>query len=75
MQIDRFEEGFAVLVDEEEKIYNVPREQFGFPLHEGDVLRVTLADGMPVSAQFMAEETAMRRERAAALMRKLKKKT
>ena len=74
MQVDRFEEGFAVLVDEDETIYNVPRETFGFDLHEGDFLAVEFSGNTPVSARFLAEETAAAKERIAALMKKLKKK-
>lgn len=74
MQVDRFEEGFAVLVDDDETIYNVPREAFGFELHEGDILEVELAGNATVSARFLTEETAAAKERIAALMKKLKKK-
>ena len=74
MQVDRFEEGFAVLADDDETIYNVPREAFGFELHEGDILEVEFAGNAPVSARFLAEETAAAKERIAALMKKLKKK-
>ncbi len=75
MQVDRFEEGFAVLVDDEEKTYDVPRGLFGFELHAGDVLEVEMEEGRPVSARFLAEETESRRALARALMQKLKKKS
>lgn len=75
MQVDRFEEGFAVLVDDDEKTYDVPREFFGFELHAGDVLEVEMEGERPVHARFLAEETESRRALARALMQKLKKKS
>jgi len=75
VQVDRFEEGFAVLTDDEEKLYHVPREQFPFEIHEGDILRVEFVGGHLQYAEFLAEETAEMRERIAALMKKLKRKS
>ena len=72
MQVDRFEEGLAVLVDEEERLYPVPADFFGFVLHAGDVLAVEMQDGKPCRARFLAEETEERKARAAELMQKLK---
>lgn len=74
MQVDRFEEGLAVLVDEEERLYSVPADSFGFVLHAGDVLAVEMQDGKPCRARFLAEETEARKARAAELMLKLKRR-
>lgn len=75
VQVDRFEEGLAVLVDEEEKLYNIQRGQFPFEIHEGDILCVEIVCGHLQYAEFLAEETAAARERVAALMKKLKRKS
>ncbi len=74
MQVDRFEEGFAVLIDEEEQIYNVPKDFFGFVLHAGDILMVETEGGKPVSARFLEKETEESKARAAELMRKLRRR-
>lgn len=74
--VNRFEEGFIVLLkDESVGSYDVPREQFTIDVHEGDVLDVEFDEaGKLTSAVFLEEETRARRERAIALMTKLRKK-
>ena len=74
MQVDRLEEGLAVLVDEEERSFCVPKDFFGFALHAGDVLMVETEDGKPVRARFLAEETEARKTLAKELMQKLKRR-
>ena len=75
LQVDRFEEGLAVLFDMEKNIYNVPKNLFGFELHEGDYLDVTFESGMPVSAVFLSEETEAARQKIRALIAKMRRKT
>lgn len=74
--VNRFEEGFVVLLkDESVGSYDVPRKQFTIDVHEGDVLDVEFDEaGKLTSAVFLEEETRARRERAIALMTKLRKK-
>ena len=74
--VNRFEEGFVVLLkDESVGSYDVSREQFTIDVHEGDVLNVEFDEaGKLTSAVFLEEETHARRERAIALMTKLRKK-
>lgn len=74
MQVDRFEEGLAVLVDEREQSYSVPAGLFGFVLHAGDVLAVEMQEGKPCRARFLAEETDARKAQAKELMQKLKRR-
>ena len=74
MQVDRFEGDIAVLLDEEKNIYDISKDQFGFELHEGDLLEVVFEGGVPVSARFLAEETEALHQRIQALMEKLKRK-
>jgi hypothetical protein len=74
LQVDRFESGLAVLFDMEKNLYNVPKDVFGFTLHEGDYLEVTFENGVPASAVFLAEETEAARLRIRALMAKMRKK-
>ena len=75
MQVDRLEEGIAVLVDEEERLYHVREDFFGFDLHAGDVLRVEMAENKPCRARFLAEETEARKTLAKELMQKLKRRS
>ncbi len=74
--VNRFEEGLVVLIkDEGVGAYDVPHEYFSIEVHEGDVLDVEFeSDGRLRKAVFLEEETRARRERAAYLMAKLKKK-
>ncbi len=74
--VNRFEEGFAVLLkDEGVGAYDVPREQLKADVHEGDILDVEFDEaGKLASVVFLEEETRARRERAKALMEKLRKK-
>lgn len=74
VRIDRFEESFAVCVDEEETFYDLPRADFSIPLHEGDILDIELQNGKVVSARFLEEETKAEAEAVRALMRSLRRK-
>lgn len=75
LQVDRFEEEIAVLTDRaERKIYDVPKDAFGFELHEGDLLAVEFSGDVPVSAEFLAEETAALKKRIKELMEKRRRK-
>ena len=74
LQVDRFEEGFAVLVDDDGMPIDVPRDRFGFELHEGDILAVEFEGKIPVSAVFLEEETLAVKARVQALRRKLREK-
>ncbi|MBE6666296.1 MAG: DUF3006 domain-containing protein [Ruminococcaceae bacterium] len=74
LQTDRFEGDIAVLFDMEKNLYDVPKDLFGFELHEGDYLEVTFENGVPVSAVFLAEETEAARQKIRALMAKMRRK-
>ena len=74
MQIDRIEGKLAVLVDDDENIYNIPKDFFGEDGKEGNIFEITFEDGKPVSAVFLAEETERVRRRIKELMAKLRKK-
>ena len=74
MQIDRIEGKLAVLVDDDENIYNIPKGFFGEDAKEGNIFEITFEDGKPVSAVFLAEETERVRRRIKELMAKLRKK-
>ena len=74
LQVDRFEGDIAVLFDMEKNLYDVPKDLFGFELHEGDYLEVTFENGVPVSAVFLAEETEAARQKIRALMAKMRRK-
>lgn len=74
LQVDRFEGEIAVLFDREKNVYDVPKNVFGFALHEGDLLDVTFSDGKPIAAKFLAEETEKLKKRAAELREKLRRK-
>ena len=74
MQIDRIEGKFAVLIDDDENIRNIPKEFFGEDGKEGNIFEITFEDGKPVSAVFLAEETERVRRRIKELMAKLRKK-
>ncbi|MBQ8496295.1 MAG: DUF3006 domain-containing protein [Clostridia bacterium] len=74
LQVDRFEGEIAVLYDENKRIYDVPKDLFGFTLHEGDILEVKFEEDKPVSARFLEEETETMRNRIKALKAKLKRK-
>ena len=74
MQIDRIEGKLAVLVDDDENIYNIPKDFFGGDGKEGNIFEITFEDGKPVSAVFLAEETERVRRRIKELMAKLRKK-
>ncbi len=74
MQVDRFEENLAVLMDENEEVFVVLRDAFGFELHEGDHLEVEFSGEKPVSAKYLAEETEASKKRVHALMERLKNK-
>lgn len=74
VRIDRFEESFAVCVDEEENFYDLARADFSIPLHEGDILDIELQNGKVVSARFLEEETRAEAEAVRALMKSLRRK-
>ena len=74
LQIDRIEGKLAVLIDDDETIYNIPKSFFGENAFEGNIFEITFEDGAPVSAVFLAEETEAVREKIRALMAKLRKK-
>ena len=74
LQVDRFEGEIAVLFDMDYRLYNVPKDVFGFELHEGDYLEATFENDAPVSAVFLAEETEAARQKIKALMAKMRKK-
>ena len=74
LQVDRFEGDIAVLFDQDKKIYDVPKTQFGFELHEGDLLEVVFEGDKPIAARFLSEETEAQRRRVRELMAKLKRK-
>ncbi len=74
LQVDRFEGEIAVLFDAEKNVYDVPKDAFGFALHEGDILEVEFSDGKPCSAKFLEEETKAMQARVRELMKKLKRK-
>ena len=74
LQVDRFEGNVAVLFDMEKNIYNVPKETFGFVLHEGDYLEAVFENGIPVSAVFLAQETEEEYRKISALMAKMRRK-
>ena len=74
LQIDRIEGTLAVMTDDDEGMCNIPADFFGENAVEGNIFEVVFENGKPVSATFLAEETAAVRERIRALMAKLKKK-
>ena len=74
MQIDRFEGDFAVLVDEDMKMMDVPRAFFSFEVHEGDIFEIEFDENIPISAKFLQEETEAAKVRVRSLMERLKKK-
>ena len=74
LQVDRFEGNLAVLLDREDHIYNIPKDLFGFELHEGDYLETEMENNMPVSAVFLAEETLAARQKIHILMKKMRRK-
>ncbi len=74
MQLDRFEEHFAVLADDNMNILNIPKDFFPFEVHEGDILEIEFEEETPISARFLAEETETAKARTKALMERLKKK-
>lgn len=74
MQIDRMEGKLAVLVDDDENIYNIPKDFFGEDLSEGNIYEIEFEDGKPVRYIFLEEETEAVRRRIKELMAKLRKK-
>ncbi len=74
LQIDRFEEALVVCVDEEERVYHIPRGAFTFEPHEGDLFEVIKDGDDYFDMRFLAEETAEARERTRRLMERLKNK-
>ena len=74
MQIDRIEGKLAVLVDDDENIYNIPKGFFGEDLREGNIFEIEFEDGKPVRYVFLEEETEAVRRRIKELMAKLRKK-
>lgn len=74
LQIDRIEGKLAVLVDDDENIYNIPKEFFGEDLREGNIYEIVFEDTKPVGYRFLAEETEAIRRRIRELMEKLKRK-
>lgn len=67
--VDRFEEEWAVLQDDEGRCRNVERRRLPAGVRQGDVLRETEEGFLPDP-----EETAHRRERARRLEQRLRKK-
>lgn len=67
--VDRFEEEWAVLQDDEGRCRNVERRLLPQGVRQGDVLRETEEGFLPDP-----EETARRRERARRLEQRLRKK-
>ena len=74
LQVDRFEGNIAVLFDREKNIYDVPKDIFGFELHEGDLLDVSFSEGKPHTAIFLAEETERLKKRAEQLRERCRRK-
>ena len=74
LQVDRFEGEIAVLFDMDYRLYNVPKDVFGFELHAGDYLDVTFENDVTATAVFLAEETEAARQKIKALMAKMRKK-
>lgn len=73
-EVDRIEEGLVVLLDEEENIRNIPRENFPIEVHPGDTLLLELDGKRVLFAEYQKEKTEARRSRIAELMEKLKRK-
>ena len=74
MQIDRMEGKLAVLLDDDENIYNIPKAFFCEDAKEGNIFEITFEDGKPVRYIFLEEETERVRRRIKELMAKLRKK-
>ncbi len=74
MQIDRFEENFAVFVDDEDRCLNIPRSLFSCELHEGDIFEIEWDGNALQAARFLEEETEAQRARVKMRMERLKKK-
>lgn len=74
--VDRFEGKFVVLIRIGERGgYDVPKEKLGFEVHEGDVLEAEFSEkGELLSAVYLADETAARREKYASMMARLRKR-
>ena len=74
LQIDRIEGALAVLTDDDENILHIPKDFFGQELKEGNFYEIVFADGKPIQATFLADETEAVREKIRLLMAKLRKK-
>lgn len=74
MQIDRLEEGFVVLADEEMRTLDLPKSFFSDEIHEGDLFSIVFEGETPVSATFLPEETDASKARTKSLMEKLRQK-
>lgn len=67
--VDRIEEGFAVLQDEQEQIHTIPLTELPSPVRQGDVL---LFENSAYTVDV--EETRARRERILRLQNRLRKR-
>ncbi len=74
MQADRMEGNLVVLIDDDENIYNIPKDFFGEELKDGNIYEIDFEDGKPVGYRFLAAETEAVRRRIKELMEKLRKK-
>lgn len=74
MQADRIEGKLVVLLDDDENIYNIPKDFFGEELKDGNIYEIEFEDGKPVRYVFLEEETERVRRRIKELMEKLRRK-
>ena len=74
MQADRIEGKLVVLIDDDENIYNIPKDFFGEELKDGNIYEIEFEDGKPVRYVFLEEETERVRRRIKELMEKLRRK-
>ena len=80
MSVDRIENHTVILVDDEEKIYRLTREQYhalvGSPPEESHILRCSVSEpqGNILSAVFDKAETERRLAEAQARIERLKKR-
>lgn len=72
--IDRFEDGFAVLlVGETNRLVNVPRKRLPKGVKEGTWLKVELEGDLLASAEIDAEETENAKKRIAEKLERLRR--
>lgn len=72
--VDRFEEGFAVCIDDGGKSYNIQRDKFPFEVHPCDILDIVTDGKTLVSASLLTEETEKEKKRVKSIMERLRKK-